>query len=220
MKTLVSFGLLCSLLLFSECRKDRNIYTLKGRLVTSCDDPTPLAGEELYISATGGNSTESFITDSEGRFTLTYEDTWELEYIAIKGSQRNGHGSLTYLSHIPMEKNLDVGTIYFRDNYFFLGRISVQRPTSQQDTVFYDYSNLTGFKKFVTGPFQDGQVVDTFTSRAARIYDKDYPISATSPPKALPGMMYKIGSTGKTVYTEDDDPEVCTRYNYFDFVVE
>jgi hypothetical protein len=169
MKTSIQILLLFSLLLFSDCRREKS-WVISGRLLHSCDNPTPVFGHTLTISSSKSISNPKVETNREGRFELPYElDYRQHDNIFITDF------SAHYVTGIPKKKNLDVGDVYLNDNYSAFLQLSVQRPTSSEDTVYYDFNGYRNgkkyFRKFKIGPFVDGQIIDSYVTHQEKIFD-------------------------------------------------
>ena len=113
--------------------------------------------------------TETF-TDANGKFEFKYKSVAGND-IVISGSQPNGGGTKNYLFGIPINKDLDVGSLYSSNNFFSLVKILVSKQTSDKDTLYFDEYGAGNFRQFVVGPFTSGQVLDTITYRNAHFYD-------------------------------------------------
>ena len=94
---------------------------------------------------------------------------------------------LVVRKRIPIKENVDVGDIYLKDNYFALLKLSVNRPTSELDTIFYDWwgyktvgsKSVKDYRRFKVGPFSDGQILDSIVFRNFMVYD---------------GLIFKLGN--------------------------
>lgn len=170
MKKFAYITLAFSFLLFTDCRREKS-WIVKRRLLYSCDNPIPVVGHPLFIRSSYSVSNPIIETDHEGKFSLPYElDYRQLEYLELQS-----HFYLKpYVIGIPKKENINVGDVYLYDNYFFVINVIVEKTTSNKDTIFYDYNAHTGYGKFVVGPFENNQAIDTIAIGATKIHDLDY----------------------------------------------
>lgn len=188
----------------------------------SCDNPIPVVGHKLSIRSSKSIVNPELSTDSEGRFALPYElDYRQLDHIVLRDE------NVDYLIGIPKKENIDVGDIYLKDNYFAFLQLSVNRPTSESDTVFYDWwgykrvgsKSVKNYRKFKVGPFTDDQILDTIVFRDIAVYDSIiYNIDN------YPGYRYKIGEDGADLVGWGPEGETklrqCHRYNIYNLTIE
>jgi hypothetical protein len=197
---LVLAGMLCALL-FTGCSKDDNQkYKVTGRLLKACDDPIPVAGVELILHYDGGYSDAKDLatttTDANGNFEFGYGGVSRILdiYLSINGESAAGLGSrVGYMGGIPRNQDIDAGTLYATRNFFAVAKVSVQRQTSTNDTIYYNSSNGK-FLKMVVGPFTDKQVIDTVIYQHGVCYG-----GCESPNLDVP-YKWKFGANGKTIY--------------------
>lgn len=164
--------------LLSDCKRERTIV-LKGRLLKSCDSAVAVSNIPLWIRA-DMNSSQKVLTDNHGNFSIPIEIDKHIEQVVLVGPQAlNGSGgTMEYAVGIPKDKNTFVGDVYFKDNYFFAITLRVKRATSIQDTLFYDLNGYQNgepiFRRYVTGPFTDNQVIDTVEASAPKMIDRNH----------------------------------------------
>lgn len=76
---------------------------------------------------------------------------------------------------IPLKENVDVGDIYLKDNHIATLQIASKRITDKQDTIYFAFSGYRGnqkfYKKNISGPFSNGQIIDSVKIRKPRVYD-------------------------------------------------
>lgn len=228
MKLLIFTGcsLVASALLFNGCKRGENddTYTIKGKLLYSCEKPDPVSGAELYLGYNYGinNKYEEIgtTTNSDGSFEITYKDRSNLGELVIGGKKLNGTGSLEYLFGIPRWKDLNIGNLYAADNYTVYVVIQPKRATTAKDTLFYNMSAEV-FKDYIVGPFAENQVMDTLVYRYAQFFDienkEKYRHDGAFP---LAAFIYKIGHNGKTQYASNESFLPCSDNNYYRLLIE
>lgn len=78
MRILAIFILTSCALVLNGCRKDNgDKFTIKGKFLNSCDNPTPVSGHQLFLSFSYGinNRFEQIAatTQSDGSFEFAYD---------------------------------------------------------------------------------------------------------------------------------------------------
>lgn len=215
MKRITQILILVSLFLFSDCRREKS-WIIKGRLLESCDNPIPVSGRLLYISSSKSISNPVVQTDDEGRFSLPYElDYRQIEFIKLRDENK------IYLVGIPKKENIVVGDLYSKDNFFALLKLQVNRATSVEDTIYYDYLGYRGamrnYRKFKVGPFTDGQVIDSVV-----FFDQDVYDSVLYNLGNFSRYIYKIGYHGKDLAGVGTEKHLkaCHKHNVYQLRID
>ncbi len=171
-KNLSSFVML--LMLLSACQKENKeptVYTVSGRLIQNCTNPTPIANQEIRMYS---ESTFSVIpkidkvttTDEKGNFTFGY-------------TKVNGVNSSTtlvidhVLRDLPALQCLDFGDISLQHNATAQLKINVTNPYTSNDTLFVQdqfSNNPSIYKMIVAGPFQDTVFAPQTTSFNSELF--------------------------------------------------
>jgi hypothetical protein len=219
--------ILAFVLLFNGCVGDDK-FTIKGKLLTSCERPEPASGYQLLLTFNYGVNSKfeqiATTTNTDGSFEFTYEKKFPHGEMFINGRQSNGLGTINYLNGIPVGRNLDIGNLYSGINSCALIKIKTIRQTSQKDTVFYNkVAGQNIFKNYITGPFDDGQILDTLFYRNVQFYDlanyRSY--SESSPSGAL--FPFKLSNQTKIYYAKIVGSQfdiICFKYNIYEVFVE
>lgn len=162
---------------FSNCKKDSDRYTVKGRLLKSCDDPTPVPYAEIYLYNDYKSTAQTCNSGEIARGTTNENGEFELGYNRACADGIVGLGydisfSTAYVA-VAMKSNrdYDLGDIYKKDNGFYLFKIKTNHPYTDKDTLFYNITPilLDSTYKFIVGPFTDGQAVDSFKTTVSKI---------------------------------------------------
>lgn len=204
--TVIFFSFLIILGLGLQCKKDGMVenqqqYTVKGRLLNSCDDQTPSIDKELL-------SLRSFcvyctIGLDLGPITINDDGTFEFKY---KHSSINKNLELFSNKHydlvlgIPINQNIDLGNVYIKNNMYAIVKTSPRRITSAADTLFYnlkDYQRDNVPIEYAIGPFAENQIIDTIFFHAFQIYDstcldKDWWVNTNA------NLQYSLGKNDST----------------------
>ena len=214
MKKLTYILLGFSLLFFTDCRREKS-WIIKGRLLESCDNPVPVVGHVLFISSSKSIVNPYIETDHLGNFALPYElDIRQNEYIELRDVNRS------YVVGLPKKENIDVGDIFLRYNHFVSLELSVMRTTSALDTIFFSYNQQNGeYRRYITGPFQNQQVLDTFILHDKMIYDKEYYGQRNPIWKGFYLGKFKVNETEVEPVFNEENIE-CKRYNVGVLVIE
>lgn len=154
----------------NSCKKDdeKKEYTITGRIVQSCDNPTPVNNQSFklkYLAAKAllgrpmVHEAGSCTTDKDGYFTITYvnikQDDINLELI-----QDVGFGQNTVFSGIPQNTDLNVKDIYLKVPIYQIYKIKLSGiSTSKSDTLIYEIGGQ--HDKNIIGPFLENQILDT-----------------------------------------------------------
>jgi hypothetical protein len=207
----------------SNCRKDNGEkFTIRGKLLNSCDNPEPVSGHQLFLEFSYGinNKYEQIAatTNADGSFEFTYEKKNAMGEMTISGRQANGLGTLNYLFGIPIGRDLNIENLYIENNFFAIIRVNIKRITTSDDTIFYSLiSGTNNFSKFLVGPFTDNQLFDTVMYHNAQFFDlakeKYYQT------KSHAYFPWKLNTTGKIkeIWAMH---EPCKKYNFYDLVIE
>ena len=211
MKRLIALVLILGMFSCVSCFKKKT-FTLKGRLLKSCDNPVPVEDYYLYmVSENKRYGSHSARTSIEGNFIIQYDEGHNLGSEAFIFSSQNG----PLLEGIPTRQDLDLGDIYLTDRYFALVQIFVQRSTSVEDTIYYEYLSWLGYNKSIVGPFQDEQIIDSVQLYGIPVYDT---IKFNKKPQG--GYMFKTRYNNKDTSTKGiGNFEVCRRDNVFDIIL-
>lgn len=217
MKFKLSIILIMYVVLFCGCERINKEYTIKGQLLKSCDNLTPIENVKLILDYDCNCNaskilTETF-TDANGKFEFKYKSVLGND-IVIRGKQPNGLGTVNYLFGIPINKDLDIGTLYKDSSFFAILKIVQKRQSTYNDTIFYDVFRSANFRKFVVGPFVENQILDTIAFRTTQFFDKinDRRIYSNN---GSPSYTYKIGKNGKESYADGSHFTTCTKYNEY-----
>ncbi|MDP3928060.1 MAG: hypothetical protein Q8R57_03470 [Bacteroidota bacterium] len=212
-KSILLFLVPLCFLIFSCKNEDTETITIKGKLLKSCENPSPLVGHALVLTysynVNGKEDVIQSVTNSNGSFEFKYEKKVVMSNLALREDQTIGYGYFTYLNNIETKKNLDIGTLYNNDFLLVKIRINAQRVTSIEDTIYYDFKS-NKFNKFIVGPFIENQLLDTIFGRTTMEYNKlnkhkfDIPYS------------WKLGLSGKVQYVYSDSLFPCSKENYLD----
>ncbi|MDP3928061.1 MAG: hypothetical protein Q8R57_03475 [Bacteroidota bacterium] len=160
--------LLSPLCLFTPgCKSEEETYTITGKIVKSCDYPTPVSNlsfELWYYSDSKRNDAlkASGVTDIDGNFSIQYTSTpngfnSRMELITSNGP----FGQKPILSRIPQNKNMAIGNIYTDTNYYMIVKIKTENNFSDLDTLYYNIIKPYGQYDFLIGPFYNNQIIDT-----------------------------------------------------------
>jgi hypothetical protein len=146
--------------IFFGCTKDTGEqYTIKGKLLKSCDNPEPIVGQNLILEkyTDGGRSKYETIgtttTDENGIFSIKYSSVGASSALNLKPQE----GSYSYLANIPTDVNIEEN-VYTKDNFFYIIKIKTTNAYTEKDTLFYTLGSDT---QYLVGPFTDNQAIDT-----------------------------------------------------------
>ncbi|HYG14875.1 MAG TPA: hypothetical protein VEC12_03910 [Bacteroidia bacterium] len=173
-------------LTFASCKREGDKYTVKGRLLKSCDNPVPVKNFTVYLyndhkslsNPCNSGQIATATTNENGEFELGYDKTCRSGGISLQYDV--SFSSATLVDGIEPKKDYNLGDIYYRDNGFYIVKIKTNQPYTSSDTLFYD---ITGGGKdssysIATGPFYDGQVIDTLYETVVKMLN--YPTTAVN----------------------------------------
>ncbi|MDR9443033.1 MAG: hypothetical protein RI842_09960 [Schleiferiaceae bacterium] len=174
MKNFSSLSILVIVFFLLACEKNQENarYTLRGRLLRSCDNPEPAEGVQLGLwlekSVTLGNPDgpeflDHVVTGPNGEFALSYDqDIYNNIYIK---KIREPYSTRLLMMGIPRNKSLDVGTVFnLTPKTDMVFSIKTPYSFSSKDTL-----KIGGIARIkdgygsafrpIPGPFSDGQIV-------------------------------------------------------------
>jgi hypothetical protein len=152
-------------------------YTITGKVVTSCDNPVPVANlpfELWYYSDSKRDSKQhaTGVTDENGGFNISYSHTPNGFNSTLSIITANGpFGQKTLLANIPQNKNI-ISDIYTDTNYFVIIKISTVQQYTNSDTLFYYSGSFVANEKFIRGPFYNNQIIDTLVFSSVQGWSK------------------------------------------------
>ncbi|HYG16425.1 MAG TPA: hypothetical protein VEC12_11780 [Bacteroidia bacterium] len=205
----------------TACKKDGDKYTVKGRLLKSCDNPVPVKNFTVYLyndyksSSNTCNSGQiaTATTNENGEFELSYEKTCSSGKISLEYDV--SFSSTALVDGIEPKKDYDLGDIYKMDNGFYTVKIKTNQAYTSSDTLFYDITNKgpnDSNYQYVIGPFVDGATMDTLFKSVYK--DLNY-VSGGSVTNSAIKWIFK---SNQTVYAKSRQPqqfyiEPCKKYN-------
>ncbi|HYG15979.1 MAG TPA: hypothetical protein VEC12_09520 [Bacteroidia bacterium] len=156
-------------------------FTIKGRLLKSCDDRTPLAHKNMRIDAVRDILFKDVIvpethTDADGFFTFRYENEGHTPFLTLSIREKATNGIVTnkdLITQIPVFQNIELGDIFFNPEKPFVFELKTGAAFSSNDTLFYHRPLDKYFRrvtKFITGPFTNGHVFGRDTTESAIIF--------------------------------------------------
>jgi len=195
MRTKVLF-ILAPLFLFSACKKspaDKAVYTIKGQLLESSENPIPVSNYKLKLyqqansSMLGGVSgiNTTLKTGADGRFTFEYARSEN--YGTTSGSNINdifisGADSLQYQklspewNNITAETDINLSPLYlFKKIDLFVRRIEFNNQLNSGDSLQVISTDSTGASyKTLYGPIERGSLVTVDTIINCKISKFNY----------------------------------------------
>lgn len=161
---------------FWELIDTDEFFTVKGRLLRSCDDKTPLGNRTMSILADRGFifcarvNIEDVTTDINGFFSFRYENEGCASFLSLSAedSLRNSIVDQEVVMNIPVFENIDLGEVFLINDKPYLYEIKTNAGFSGVDTLFYDIKDdyyKDSVYRFITGPFSSGQVLTKDTAR-------------------------------------------------------
>lgn len=144
---------------------------ISGRLLQSCNNPTPIAGVEVHWGA-GGHTVYTCVTDSTGAFSISgsYNVTMTQADLGY-ALWLEGEAPFYYKELLGNVKNPgDIGSVYYDNWLSYVLKVDVEDESvwSDSDTLYFRKSRA-GMSSALTyvGPFVDGQVLDTLYLESA-----------------------------------------------------
>lgn len=220
-------GIIAVLLLGGCQDKSKNQpLNVSGRLLMSCDNPTPIANVTLTW---GAPHTTKFTTttDEDGyfHFSGTY-DTEKLYENEVKEISVEGEAPYFYKDLVGHVSNQgDIGDIYYKNYVDFIIRVKTSETSifTDQDTIrFPGRPSLTHpipEMKFV-GPFTNGQILDTvkmevFPHVGYMPADANLPILIFY----YPNEIYSSG-VARSEFAPGQSNDVCGKYQELNAILE
>jgi len=155
-------GLAMACLFLFSCKDLKKNYTVKGRLLHSCDNPVPVKDFKVDLYNTHHRCEgviQSAYTNADGNFILDYDATCSDNSSWLLLQYDVSFSSAALVEKIHTNKNEDIGDIYLKDNGFYVIKIKTNHSYTSSDTLFYNITNLGS--KYKIGPFNDNAVIDT-----------------------------------------------------------
>jgi hypothetical protein len=188
---------------FSACslfEGDKTTYTLSGELVESCENPTGVAGVELWLQKEKDAGKiewlDNVTTAANGSFELKYEAGSGAAFGNVYIKKRGTYSNAMIMMGIPTKQNLDLGLVY---NGWQEVKVSVlintSIATSEGDSLSLGhnagYLDNGNYKRLVlSGPFIEGQEILNYTHEGSvqwykssidyyKYVDTDYSVGPT-----------------------------------------
>jgi Neuraminidase (sialidase) len=200
--------------LFTQaCKNGDETYTIKGKVLKSCTEPTPIAGRPLVLtydySLNKKSGQEYTSTDAEGNFELKYTGQFNLGDLTISVKDDSSNFFRTLIRDIEKNRNLNIGNVLNADIFFAYLRIKTTKPNTQNDTLFFEKQG-NKFNKFMLGPFTNGQIIDSISPDRELIYKprNEHRMSFV--------YSFKIGFKGKEQFVFGEEFIPCSKQNYLD----
>lgn len=159
-----SITLLLLITLIIGCKKDKDpVYTITGRLMSTCDQPAPNIDGLLLTqpSSSSGFGKEpihiAFSSDSDGYFKIIFRES---EVNSYSMSLKNWD---TFLDGISPFQDTDLGDVlYTKPTFSFVVKLIVSKPYTKYDTLSIpDYKYPFSYDRlYLPGPFTD-TIIDT-----------------------------------------------------------
>ncbi len=188
--------IICLIITITGCKKESadEQYTVRGRVVVSCDDLSPVKNYEVYLyndykritpnSCKAGELGRA-ITDENGNFEITYTSTcWKGELILRYDFDNFSYRNLVI--DMSANKNYDLGNLYQENNGFYTYKVKTNTLYTNEDTLFYDIKYKStpiiidsttwvfdSTYKMVTGPFINNMTIDYGQSAVPHIANPD-----------------------------------------------
>lgn len=184
-------------------------------MLESCDNPKPVANKTVLLTykyAINSRFDElSVLTNNDGYFEFEYEKKNLMSDLTIRSNA--GFGYRTLIFDLPKFKNVNIGNLYYENNFFGVVRLITDSISNINDTVFIDYE-ANKFKKIVTGPFVNEMVIDTIIDT--------YPVSFDELNNHKISMLYYWKSNKITTRQRININTniVCKKYNFIDIILD
>ena len=179
-------GLAMACIFLSNCKDLKKNYTVKGRLLHSCDNPVPVKNVEVDLYGSCKGPIEGATTNSDGEFLIDYEAICTHAPSLISLQYDVSFSAARLVTNIRANEHEDLGDIYLKHNGFYVIKIKTNQPYTFADTLFYDVT------KFRTGPFIDGMIIDTLVKTVEK--------SQNSQPVASVNLLIPWGLKNNTIY--------------------
>jgi len=147
-------------------------------LLHSCDNPVPVEDVNIYLYNSlkpCGGAVQTVKTDKNGNFLFDYEATCKDNFNELSLRYDVSFSSGILVSRIRVNENEDLGDVHLKDNGWGVVKIKTNHPYTSSDTLFYNLSGTFGYAgstySFKTGPFTDGEIIDTFNRTVEKIHD-------------------------------------------------
>jgi hypothetical protein len=153
---------------FFSCEKaNHTVYTIKGRLLKTCDDPSPFSEQTLILTTSDIGcypfhrtmQSDTCITDGAGYF--------ELQYIHLKMCEDAPNVDIFYdtglisginiIVCIPKNENVDLGNVYLQNR----GNLVVTIHPGTNSYTDQDTLRIEGAGQRIAGPFTQTIILDT-----------------------------------------------------------
>lgn len=231
----------CVALILSGCGDGHNdeTYTIRGKVLKSCDDPSGVAGYNVGLfraekqgpfNPTGGSEwLDQTVTDKDGHFELEYEGFSQPNaqpYITLRSFTESGSKRL--MMGFPLNENLELPTVYRNLGYSKVKvGISTPYPFSERDSLIVPskfVQDTTGPQNMLIGPFQDGEIVGEISASGhPQLYAYDHEMITEYKPTGLQinrslmiRVLYRFSVTpitsNKTLYAISEPCQQSTRY--------
>ena len=149
---------------FNTCKHDDTYYTVKGRILNSCNG-VPFANQEIALKQSSslsgrGGVLNTTSTDANGYFTFTYNSS-----DCIDGENMSINCSGPIIEYIPTQQNIEIGTFFSYGIANFTISLVTSRPFTSADTLYYTnyVYPLSNPARIKIGPFTN-QVLDSIVS--------------------------------------------------------
>ncbi len=161
----------------------RKEYKVIGRLVKSCNDPTPISDKLVLLEnppffdlfcKTGYKVVSRAYTNADGYFELRYEQQNCLIPLKVSIEDPNGHptDNFALVTDIKEYENTHLGNVYLKPSVIYNYVVKTNTPYTNTDTLYYNIERSASGKDstyaFITGPFTEGQVLATYQERTER----------------------------------------------------
>lgn len=159
-------------------------YKVKGRLVQSCDNPTPIAHKLVILETdhtiklfckNNYKVVSRAYTDDNGYFELKYDKQNCISPLKVSIEDPNGHPTQNYalVTYLKGNENTNLDNVYLSPTASYNYVIKTNTPYTQTDTLFYNIKYAYEGAKdstpmAISGPFTNGQQLTTFLQTAQR----------------------------------------------------
>lgn len=185
-KTAFATALLLLLTLQSCIQREDNFllkeYKVKGRLVQSCDNHTPIANKLIILESENNpilfcNNRYKVVsrtyTNSDGYFDLKYDRQECIYNPKVSIEDPNGHPTNNYplVTYLKGNENTNLGNVYLHPTAIYNYVIKTNTPYTTTDTLFYNIKYLSSKDSVYSvaiGPFTNGQELTTHSHSAQR----------------------------------------------------